>query len=51
MKKRVNIEYVAPEMEIVSTVVECGFEGSLGDSLNATVDDVVGEDAGVFYWF
>jgi hypothetical protein len=34
MKTTINVEYTAPEMEIISTVVEAGFNASL-----ATVSD------------
>ncbi|MBO5881988.1 MAG: hypothetical protein J6Q21_01960 [Alistipes sp.] len=50
MKKSVDIEYVAPEMEIVSTVVEAGFEGS-ADGLNAGIGEVEEDMGGEFFWF
>ncbi len=37
-----NEEYVAPEIEVVSTVVEAGF------SLSAGIDDALEEDYGDF---
>lgn len=35
-------EYVAPEMEVISTIVERGFE------LSSSIDDVTEEDYGDF---
>ncbi len=35
-------EYVAPELEVISTVVECGF------SLSSSIEDVTEEDYGDF---
>lgn len=35
-------EYVAPELEVISTVVECGF------SLSSSIDDATEEDYGDF---
>jgi hypothetical protein len=51
MKKRIDIEYVAPEMEIVSTVVEAGFEGSADGSFNAGIGEVEEDMGGEFFWF
>ena len=31
MKKSIFEEYVAPELEVISTVVEAGFSASIGD--------------------
>ena len=31
MKKSIFEEYVAPELEVISTVVEAGFSASVGD--------------------
>ena len=33
MKKSIFEEYVAPELEVISTVVEAGFSASIGDVL------------------
>jgi hypothetical protein len=35
-------EYVAPELEVISTVVECGF------SLSSSIEDATEEDYGDF---
>lgn len=35
-------EYIAPELEVISTVVECGF------SLSSSIDDATEEDYGDF---
>ena len=51
MKKSVDIEYVAPEMEIVSTAVESGFEGSVNSPFNAGIGEVEEDMGGEFFWF
>ena len=40
MKKSIFEEYVAPELEVISTVVEAGF------SLSAGIEDLGDEDFG-----
>ncbi|MBO5882588.1 MAG: hypothetical protein J6Q21_05050 [Alistipes sp.] len=38
MKTTINVEYTAPEMEVISTIVEAGFTASFN---TLSVDDVV----------
>ena len=40
MKKSIFEEYVAPELEVISTVVEAGFSASLSNATDEEWDEI-----------